>query len=108
MHQRTKLALADRVFGAISKIPSGKVSTYQEVARQIGNTKAYRAVGNALNGNQNTPAVPCHRIIRSDGQVGGYRHGQEVKIKLLVQEGIEVDNGKVVNLARYLYNFKNK
>lgn len=75
-----------KVYRIIKKIPRGEVMTYKEVARAIGRPRAYRAVGNALNKNTDL-AVPCHRVIRSDGKVGGYRRGTKKKIELLKSEG---------------------
>ena len=74
------------VYAVVRKIPKGKVLTYKEVARRVGKPKAYRAVGNILNKNVN-PKVPCHRVIRSDGEIGGYRDGHVTKIKILRREG---------------------
>lgn len=75
-----------KVYDIVKKIPKGEVLTYKEAARLIGSPLAYRAVGNALNKNP-FKEVPCHRVIRSDGKVGGYAKGKKVKIKLLKKEG---------------------
>lgn len=76
---------ADKVLKAVSKIPRGNVLTYKETARRSGKPKAYRAVGNILNKNRD-PKIPCHRVIRSDGKIGGYNKGTKIKIKLLKKE----------------------
>ncbi len=75
-----------KVYAAVRKIPRGSVLTYKEVAEQIGNPQAFRAVGNALNKNRD-PRVPCHRVIRSDGSIGGYARGENVKACILKKEG---------------------
>lgn len=81
------MTFKDDVYRVTRQIPKGKVLTYKEVAKKIGRPKAYRAVGNALNKNFN-PKVPCHRVIRSDGRLGGYRGGgSRVKRKILESEG---------------------
>ena len=77
----------NKVYEIVKKIPRGKVMTYKEVAEKIGKPRAYRAVGNALNKNID-PTVPCHRIIRSDGSMGGYRKGTKKKIELLKNEKV--------------------
>lgn len=79
------LSFQDKVYYAVSQIPRGRVMTYQQVAQRIGQPRAYRAVGNALNKNTYT-WVPCHRVIRSDGRVGGYREGNWLKEALLKKE----------------------
>jgi methylated-DNA-[protein]-cysteine S-methyltransferase len=80
------LSFRDRVYYVVSQIPRGRVMTYKEVAQKIGYPRAYRAVGNILNKNTN-PQIPCHRVIRSDGRMGGYRKGSQIKEKLLNKEG---------------------
>ncbi len=75
-----------KVYNAVKKIPKGSVWTYKDVAKKIGHPLAFRAVGNVLNKNID-PKVPCHRVIRSDGKIGGYRDGSEFKRKRLREEG---------------------
>lgn len=86
----------------ISRIPRGKVVTYQAIAEHLG-TRAYRAVGTAMAKNPLAPTVPCHRVVNSTGRIGQYAYGQIEKIRLLQSEGIEIKNGKVIDLERYLY-----
>jgi methylated-DNA-[protein]-cysteine S-methyltransferase len=85
----------EKVLNLLKKIPKGKVTTYKSLAHKL-NTKAYRAVGTALNKNPNPIKVPCHRVINSSGQVGKYALGQEKKIQLLKSEGIIIKNNKIV------------
>jgi O-6-methylguanine DNA methyltransferase len=75
----------DRVFSVVKKIPRGKTLTYKEVARRAGNPKASRAVGAILRTNFN-PDIPCHRVVKSDGTLGGYNRGILKKKKLLNEE----------------------
>jgi len=98
-----KKSFSESVFAKTKLIPSGKVSTYKSIAKAIGKPKATRAVGNALNKNRDSK-VPCHRVVRSDGAVGGFRDGAAAKIKILGKEGVEIINGKV-SLKKYLYEF---
>lgn len=76
---------SQKVLKIVAKIPKGSVLTYKEVAKKAGNPLAFRAVGNILNKNYD-PAIPCHRVIRSDGVIGGYNRGAEKKKKLLAEE----------------------
>lgn len=73
------------VFQVVRNIPSGKTLTYKEVAVRAGSPLAWRAVGNILNKNYD-PAIPCHRVVRSDGTAGGYNRGYVLKKKLLAEE----------------------
>ncbi len=74
-----------RVLEVVKKIPAGKTMTYGEVAEAAGRPGAARAVGNIMNRNYNTD-IPCHRVIRSDGKLGGYNRGRERKRRLLYAE----------------------
>ena len=75
------------VYNVVRKIPRGKTMTYAQVAVAIGSPQSARAVGNALNKNPFAPEVPCHRVIRSDGSIGGFASGTNKKIRLLNKEG---------------------
>jgi methylated-DNA-[protein]-cysteine S-methyltransferase len=91
-----------RVLRAEYGIPRGRVSTYGRVARRIGVPKAARAVGNALAQNPFPLVIPCHRAVRSDGQLGGFRGGLQMKAALLRLEGVEILSGKVIT-DRFYY-----
>ncbi|PIR37848.1 MAG: cysteine methyltransferase [Alphaproteobacteria bacterium CG11_big_fil_rev_8_21_14_0_20_39_49] len=86
-----------RCYDLLKKVPAGKVTTYKAIANALG-TKAYRAVGNAMNKNENAPVIPCHRVVGVDGSLTGYAFGLDKKIQILKSEGVEVKNNKVVNL----------
>ena len=77
------------VWNSISKIPRGEVRTYKELAIQINRPKSARAVANACGKNPYPIKIPCHRVIRSDGKLGGYsgKGGTKTKKKLLINEG---------------------
>ena len=83
------------------KIPKGKIATYGLLAEVLGNKFYSRAVGNALNKNPYPIIIPCHRVIRSDGYVGGFAKGTARKEDLLKNENVEIINGKI-NLTKYL------
>ncbi len=87
-----------KVYRVVKKIPRGKVLSYKEVAQLAGRPQAWRAVGYILNKNQNpyplkfskktlAGKIPCHRVIRADGKIGGYSKGAQKKIALLKKEG---------------------
>jgi len=75
----------EKIYQVVKNIPAGKTLSYKEVAEKAGFPNAWRAVGNALNKNKN-PKIPCHRVIRSDGKIGGYNQGIKKKIALLKKE----------------------
>lgn len=78
---------AAAVYAYVRTIPRGQTRTYAQVAVAIGKPKAVRAVGNALNRNPFAPVVPCHRVVRSDGSIGGFASGSRKKKALLQKEG---------------------
>ena len=81
-----------KVWRYIKKIPRGSIKTYSQVAKAIGKPLAVRAVANAIAKNPYSPQIPCHRVIRADGSLGGYsgKGGLKTKKKLLKKEGIIV------------------
>ena len=94
----------EQCYTLLGQIPKGKVTTYKEIASALG-TKAWRAVGSALAKNPDLITTPCHRVVRSDGNIGEYALGREKKIELLQSEGIEIVNGKIENFEKYFYSF---
>ena len=79
-----------KVWKYLKKIPKGKVKTYLDIAKAIGKPKAFRAVANAVGKNPFPPIIPCHRVIRSDGSIGGYsgKGGIKQKRQLLKSEKV--------------------
>ena len=84
--ERLPTPFEQRVYAVVRRIPKGQVRSYQWVAKQLGNPHLARAVGQALKRNRWPKIIPCHRVIRSDGSLGGYAWGQEKKKRLLRQE----------------------
>jgi len=89
----------EKVFRAVKKIPKGEVRSYKEVAVFINRPEAARAVGNALNKNRD-PQVPCHRVVRANGDIGGYGGGYGGGIKkkkeLLEKEGVLIQENRII------------
>ena len=103
------MSFAERVYEVVRRIPEGKVLTYKEVGRRL-NSRGYRAIGQALRCNPYAPSVPCHRVVASDGSLGGFmgeKSGKEIqkKITLLTKEGVEIIGGRI-DLKRYLANIE--
>ena len=98
------MSFANRVYALCKRIPKGKVTTYGDIARALG-ISSPRAVGQALRCNPSAPLVPCHRVISSNGTIGGFRGKREgkvvtEKIALLRQEGISIVDNKI-DLKKY-------
>jgi methylated-DNA-[protein]-cysteine S-methyltransferase len=95
-----------RVYDLLIKVPVGQVTTYKVLAEALG-TKAYRAVGNALKNNPDAPRIPCHRVVKNNGEIGGFNgqtKGKEIrrKIDLLKKEGVIIQQGKIKNFTSVL------
>ncbi|MCD6368131.1 MAG: MGMT family protein [Candidatus Aenigmarchaeota archaeon] len=95
--------MRNRIYSLVKKIPRGKVTTYGEISKEVGIHP--RTVGKILSQNRDLKNIPCYRVVRSDGTVGGYVLGKRKKIDLLEKDGIEIKSGKV-NLKKHLFKFK--
>ena len=92
----------DRIYNVVSQIPKGKVATYGQVAQLAGNKRWARVVGYALHNNPDQSKIPCHRVVNRDGKVAKafVFGGENEQIRLLLNEGVEVVEGKV-DLEKY-------
>ena len=95
----------DKCYALLQQIPQGKVTTYKEIAKAL-DTKAYRAVGNAMAKNDKLIVIPCHRVVKSNGEIGNYRLGVTRKKYLLQKEGIVIKNNRVERLSEFIYRFE--
>lgn len=103
--KKEKSSFNEQCYTLLRKVPEGKVTTYKALAEAL-NCKAYRAVGNAMHKNPYAPRVPCHRVIKSNGEIGGFASGIKKKIEMLKAEGIILDSNNKIDLSRYLYKFR--
>jgi O-6-methylguanine DNA methyltransferase len=87
--EENNLSFSKKVYEVVCKIPEGKVLTYKQVAEKAGNPLAFRAVGNILNKNYDKK-IPCHRVIKTNGEIGGYNRGPQLKKKILLKEGLKI------------------
>ena len=104
-----RMTFDEKVWKLMQRVPKGRVTTYSMIAKKL-KTRAYRAVGNACRKNPYAPRVPCHRVVRSDGTVGGFggkTSGKTVekKIQMLRNEDVEIKNGKIINFEKVLFRF---
>ena len=85
---RSSQSIKDKVYDMLLKIPAGKVTTYGDIAKAIGQPNSSRLIGQILHNNPTPVVVPCHRVVRSNGKIGGYAYGSRKKRKLLEEEGL--------------------
>ena len=96
--------LFDYTYDLVRQIPDGKISSYGEVAKALGDKIASRAVGRMMNQNPDANTMPCFKIVHSDGRIGGFGLGIDDKIRRLSNDKILVNDGKIVDFENVLFN----
>ena len=99
------MKLEERVYKKLLQVPSGMVVTYGELARAVGLKNGQRKIGQIMRTNPFPVIIPCHRVVKSDGNIGGYAFGIERKVSMLYKEGIEISNGKILEFKDRLFYF---
>ncbi|EGP93116.1 MULTISPECIES: MGMT family protein [Nitrosarchaeum] len=99
------MSLDKKIYKKLLEVPKGKITTYGELAKAVGLKNGQRAVGKIMNKNPYPVIIPCHRVIKSDGKIGGYAYGEEIKSNMLSKEGIKIQNGKILDLENSIYRF---
>jgi len=99
------LNLEQKIYKKLLEVPKGQITTYGELSKSVGLKNGQRVVGKIMNKNPYPVIIPCHRVVMSTGKIGGYAFGEHIKIKLLNDEGIQIKNGKIVDLKNKIYRF---
>ena len=99
------MRLDEKIYRKLLEVPPGRVTTYGELAKAVGLENGQRAVGRIMNRNPYPVIVPCHRVVMSDRRVGGYAYGEHVKAKMLHDEGIRIEDGRIANWDDAVYRF---
>lgn len=97
--------LDKKIYKKLLEVPKGKITTYGELAKAVGLKNGQRAVGKIMNKNPYPVIIPCHRVVKSDGKIGGYAYGVEIKSDMLTREGISIKNGKILDLENKIHRF---
>ena len=97
--------LEQKVYKKLMQVPKGKITTYGDLAKAVGLKNGQRAIGRIMNKNPYPAIIPCHRVIKSDGKIGGYAYGEEIKQNMLNKEGIKIQKGKILDLKNKIYRF---
>ncbi|MEM3089595.1 MAG: MGMT family protein [Candidatus Nitrosotenuis sp.] len=97
--------LEQRVYKELLRVPKGKVTTYGDLAKAVGIKNGQRVIGQIMNKNPFPVIIPCHRVVNSDGKIGGYFYGQNVKTEMLSKEGVTIKDGKIQNWEKTLFRF---
>ncbi len=96
--------LAIKTYKLLKIVPAGRVTTYKAVADALG-TRAYRAIGQFMKHNPYAPVVPCHRVVASDGTIGGFNGGIAKKIRMLRKEGVKITGNRIIDFPAVLFLF---
>ena len=97
--------LEQKIYKKLLEVPKGQITTYGELAKAVGLKNGQRVIGKIMNKNPYPVIVPCHRVVMSTGKVGGYAYGENIKTKMLNDEGIQIKNGKILDLENRIYRF---
>jgi len=92
------------VYKKLLEVPKGRVTTYSGLAKAVGIKNGQRIIGRIMNKNPYPVLIPCHRVILSNGKVGGYAWGERVKTKMLAKEGVKIKKGKILD-SDIIYRF---
>ena len=99
------MTLSTKVYAKLLQVPEGKVTTYGDLAKAVGLKNGQRVIGTIMKNNPFPVIVPCHRVIKSDGKIGGYVYGERVKSHMLLKEGIKIKDGKIIDFAKEKFCF---
>ena len=99
------MILSTKVYRKLLQVPKGKVTTYGELAKAVGLKNGQRIIGMIMKKNPYPVIVPCHRVVKSNGKIGGYAYGERVKSKILANEGIKIEAGKIIDFDKMKFYF---
>ena len=94
-----------KIYRKLLQVPSGKITTYKELARSVGLENGQRVIGQITKKNPFPVIIPCHRVVKSNGEIGGYAYGISIKKSMLVKEGISIKNNKIKNFQKTFFRF---
>jgi len=99
------LSIEQMVYKKLLQVPKGQITTYRELAKAVGLKNGQRAIGRIMNKNPYPAIVPRHRVVNSNGKIGGYAYGINVKENMLEKEGVEIQNGKILDFEKRIFKF---
>ncbi|MEM2940255.1 MAG: MGMT family protein [Thermoproteota archaeon] len=93
------------VYELLKQVPKGRVTTYGALAKAVGHPDSARAIGALMRSNPYAPTIPCHRVVYSNGKLGGYggMKGAGKKARMLAKEGVKIKNGRIVDFEEYYF-----
>ena len=99
------MTLSIEVYKKLLKVQKGKVTTYGDLAKAVGLKNGQRVIGMIMKNNPFPVIIPCHRVVKFNGEVGGYAYGKKIKSNMLSKEGITIKNGKILDFDIKKHSF---
>ena len=99
------MIIEKKIYRKLLQVPSGKITTYKELAKSVGLQNGQRVIGQIMKKNPFPVIIPCHRVVKSNGEIGGYAYGISIKKNMLVKEGISISNNKIKNFQKTFFSF---
>ena len=99
------MTLSIEVYRKLLKVKKGKITTYGDLAKAVGLENGQMTIGTIMKKNPHPSIVPCHRVVKSDGKIGGFVYGERVKSQMLAKEGIKIKDGKIVDFTKEKFCF---
>ena len=97
--------IEEKIYQKLLQVPSGYVTTYGELAKAINLKNGQRVIGQIMKKNPFPVIVPCHRVVKSDGTIGGYAYGVDIKKNMLTKEGLKINSNKILDFKDNLFRF---
>ena len=97
--------ITEKIYKKLLQVPPGKITTYGELSRAIGLKNGQRVIGRVMKNNPFPVIVPCHRVVKSNREVGGYAFGVDIKRNMLAKEGICIKNNRIKNFEKSFFRF---
>ena len=94
------MTLNTKVYKKLLQVPEGKITTYGDLAKAVGLKNGQRAIGTIMKKNLFPIIIPCHRVVKSDGKIGGYVYGERIKSQMLAKEGIKIKDGQIIDFDK--------
>jgi methylated-DNA-[protein]-cysteine S-methyltransferase len=99
------LKIKEKIYKRLLQVPSGKITTYKELAVSVGLENGQRHIGQIMKKNPFPVIIPCHRVVKSNHDIGGYAFGTHIKKNMLIKEGVCIKNKKIQNFETYFFRF---
>ena len=99
------MKIEEKIYRKLLEVPPGHVTTYGELAKAINIKNGQRVVGQIMKKNPFPVIVPCHRVVKSNREIGGYAFGVDIKRNMLTKEGICIKNNKIENFEKSFFRF---